>query len=176
MLNMQVNDDVRKVKDIIQSFTKSKKILRMYPENNPIYINTLEDDYNKFKDYFYYKDELTLHIKQNEILYDTEQVYSSTEKEDNLALFFFKDGLREITFKKGLPFEEMESFLKIISFDYNRDVLDDDIVTLFWEKDFQKIQYVVDELILSDDEDYEAKAVMEVKDKSAEEDNVFKAY
>jgi HEAT repeat protein len=173
---MAVSDEVKKVKDIIQSFVKSKKILRMYPENNPIYVNTLEDDFNKFKDFFYYSDKLTLQIKQNEIFYDSEQVYVSTEKEENIALFFFKDGVREISFKKGLPFEEMESFLKIISLDFNREVLDDDIVTLFWEKDFQKIQYIVDELILSDDEDYEAKAVMEVKEKSAEEDNIFQAY
>ncbi|MHB8881695.1 MAG: HEAT repeat domain-containing protein [Thermodesulfovibrionales bacterium] len=169
-------DDVKAVRDIIQSFSKSKKILRMYPENNPIYVNTLEEEFSKFKDFFYSKDAMTLLIRQNEILYDSEQVYANPEKDDNLALFFFKDGLREITFHAGLPREELESFLKIISMDYNRDVIDDDIVTLFWEKDFQKIQYVVDDLVLSDDEDYETKAVMEVKEKASEEDNIFKAY
>ena len=173
---MQVSEDIRKAKDIIQVILKSRKILRMYPENNPMYINTLQENYGKLKDYFFYKDELTLAIKQNEILYEGEQVYHSAEKEDNFALFFFKDGLREISFKKGLPADELEAFIKIISLDFNRDVMDDDIVTLFWERDFQKIQYVVDELILSDDEEYEEKAVQEVKEKAATDDDILRAY
>ena len=107
-----MSEELKKAKDIIQSFLKSKKILRMYPPNNPIYINTLEDDFTKFKEFFYYKDGLDLKIRQNEIYYDSDQVYFSGEKEDNLALFFFKDGLREISFKKGLTFDELEDFLK----------------------------------------------------------------
>jgi HEAT repeat protein len=173
---MPVSEDVKKVKDIIQSFLKAKKILRMYPENNPIYINTLEDSFGKFKDYFYDKEELCLKIKQNEIFYDSEQIYFNPEKEDNLALFFFKDGIREITFKQGLTHEEMEEFLKIASLDFSREALDDDIVTLFWEKDFQYIQYVVDDIVLADAEDYEAKAVMEMHEKASDEDNLLMAY
>jgi len=174
---MQVSDDVKKVKDILQLLLKARKILRMYPANNPIYVNTLEENYKRFKDLFYYRDDLTLHIRQNEMLFDNEQVYQSTEKEDNIAVFFFKDGLREITFLKGLPSEELEAFLKIISLDFNRDVTDDDLVTLFWEHDFQKIKYVVDDLVLADDEEYEERAVKQVKEESEkEEDNLLKAY
>jgi len=172
----QSSEDVGKVKDIIQTVLKSRKILRMYPENNPIYVNTLEECYKKFKDFFYYQDDLTLTVRQNEILYHGEQVYHSPEKEDNLAVFFFKDGLREVSFRKGLPAEELEAFLRIISLDFNRDVLDDDIVTLFWERDFQKIQYLVDDVVLSDDEDYEERAVAEAKEDSGSDDNILKAY
>jgi HEAT repeat protein len=171
---MPISEDVKKVKDIIQSFVKSKKIVRMYPNNNPIYLNTLEDDYSKLKDFFYYKDDLVLYIKQNEILYDSEQVYFNPDKDDNLALFFFKDGLREITFKKGLLHEELEDFLKIVSLDFSWEALDDDVVTLFWEKDFQNIHYVVDESVLADEEDYEAKAVSQVMEKEGED--LLKAY
>jgi len=148
----------------------------MYPTNNPIYINTLDDNFAKLRDFFYDHDKLTLKIRQNDILYDAEQVYFSTDKEDNLALFFFKDGLREITFSKGLTYEEMEDFLRIISLDFNREVLDDDLVTLFWEKDFQNIDYVVDDVVLSDEENYEERAVEEIKEKGPSEDNLQKAY
>lgn len=171
-----MNEELKKAKDIIQSFLKSKKILRMYPPNNPIYINTLEDDFTKFKEFFYYKDGLELKIRQNEIYYDSEQVYVSSEKEDNLALFFFKDGLREISFRKGLTFDELEDFLKIISLDFNREALDDDIVTLFWEKDFQNIQYIVDETVLADEDDYENSAVASIKEKEPDQDTLLKAY
>ena len=171
-----MSEELKKAKDIVQSFLKSKKILRMYPSNNPIYLNMLEDDFTKFKEFFYYRDDLPLKIRQNEIYYDSEQVYFSAEKEENLALFFFKDGLREITFRKGLTYEEMEDFLKIISLDFNREAVDDDIVTLFWEKDFQNIHYVVDETVLADEDDYEETAVSRVKENEPGEDTLLKAY
>src|SRR3990172_10010298 len=173
---MEINEEIKAAKDVIQAVLKSKKILRMYPSNNTIYLKTLEDAYNKFRDFFYYGDELQMKIKQNEIYYSFEQVYSSSEKEDNLALFFFKDGIREITFKKGLTKDEMESFLRVITLDFDTEVIDDDIVTLFWEKDFQNIQYVVDEAVLTDEDDYETSAVKEVKEQANEPDNLMKAY
>ncbi|HEY9246996.1 MAG TPA: HEAT repeat domain-containing protein, partial [Candidatus Methanoperedens sp.] len=171
-----MSEELSKAKDIVLSFLKSKKIVRMYPSNNPIYINTIEDDFKKFREFFYFRDELIFKIKQNEISYDSEPVYSSIEKEDNLALFFFKDGLRELNFKKGLTIEEIEDFLKIISLDFNRDALDDDMVTLFWERDFQNIQYVVDDAILTDEENYEEAAVASIKEKEPEQDSLMKAY
>ena len=171
-----MSEELKKAKEVIQSFLKSKKILRMYPSNNPIYVNTLEDNFNKLREFFYFRDDLALKVRQNDIYYDSEQVYFSPEKEDNLALFFFKDGLREITFRKGLTFEEMEDFLKIISLDFNREAVDDDIVTLFWEKDFQNIQYVVDETVLADEDDYEETAVKKIKESEPDEDTLLKAY
>jgi hypothetical protein len=173
---MSDNESLKRARDLVQSFLKSKKILRIYPQNNPIYINTLEENHSKFKDFFCYSDKMNLHIKQNEIYFDSEPVYTSSEKEDNLALFFFKDGLREITFNKGLSLEELEDFLKIISQDFNREELDDDIVTLFWERDFQNIQYVVDDAVLVDEEDYEAEAVSEMQQKATDSGNLLKAY
>jgi len=103
-------------------------------------------------------------------------VYANTEKEENLALFFFKDGLREITFTRGLSSEEMEDFLKIIAMDFEREVLDDDIVTLLWERDFQSIQYIADDALLADDDNYQDRAIEEIEGRSNDPDNILKAY
>jgi hypothetical protein len=170
--------DLKDVKDILQNLIKAKKTLRMYPQNNPIYVKTLEDSYIKFKNFFDYKENLILKIKQNSIFYDLEQIYYNPEKEDNMALLFFKDGLRELTFKKGLPQEELEEFLRIIAMDFDREAVDDDIVTLLWEKDFQNIHYIVDEAFLVDvdEEDYETKVESEVKEKITDVDDLMRAY
>ena len=175
---MEPFEEIREAKDILQGLIKAKKTLRMYPQNNPIYVKTLEESYAKFDEFFGYKDNFVLKIKHNSISYDSEQIYVNAEKEDNLALFFFKDGLRELTFKKGLGREELEEFLRIISLDFDRDAIDDDIVTLLWEKDFQNIQYIVDEAVLVDvdEEDYETKAEEEVKEKVSDVDDLLRAY
>lgn len=175
---MEISDDIKEAKDILQNIIKAKKAIRMYPENNPMYIKTLEDSYARLRSFFDYKDIFTLKIKQNSILYDSEQIYYNPEKEDNLALFFFKDGLRELTFHKGLVPEELEEFLKIIAQDFDREVVDDDVVTLLWEKDFQNIRYIVDEafLIDIDEEDYQTKTEEKVKEKVTAVDDLMKAY
>jgi HEAT repeat protein len=175
---MEQSDDIKEAKDILQTLTKAKKTLRMYPQNNPIYMKTLEDVYTRFNAFFDYRDNLILKIKQNSIFYDSEQIYYNPEKEDNVALFFFKDGLRELTFKKGLLQDELEEFIKIIALDFDREAVDDDVVTLLWEKDFQNIQYIVDEAFLTDEdeEDYGTKAEHEVKEKNTDMDNLMKAY
>lgn len=174
---MEPSGDQKEARDILQTLIKAKKTFRMYPQNNPIYMKTLDESFSKFKNFFAYKDKYVLHVKHNSILYDTEQIYQNLEKEDNLALFFFKDGLRELTFNSGLSREELEEFLKILALDFDREVIDDDIVTLLWEKDFQNIQYVVDETVLVDvdEEDYETKAEEEVKEETTEDD-LMKAY
>jgi HEAT repeat protein len=173
---MEILEDIKAAREVINALIKAKRTFRMYPENNPMYAKTVDDTYLRFKNFFDYKNELVLKIKQNEIFCDSEQVYSNPHKEDNLALFFFKDGLREISFKKGFSMKELEEFLKILTVDYDRDVMDDDVVTLLWEKDFQDIKYVVDESFLVEDEDYETAAVNEAKDRAAEDDDLSRAY
>ena len=175
---MEKSDEIREAKNILQTLIKAKKNIRMYPENNPIYLKTLEDTFVRFTNFLDYRDDFKLHIKQNSISYESEELYSSTEKEENLALFFFKDGLRELTFKKGLPRDELEEFLKIIAREFDRQEIDDDIVTLLWEKDFRNIQYVVDEAFLVDidEEDYETKAEQQVKEQVTDVNDLMRAY
>jgi hypothetical protein len=176
--DIKSSEDLKEIRDILQNIIKAKKAFRMYPQNNPIYMKTLDEAYERFKNFFAYKDNYVLHIKHNSILYDTEEIYHNPEKEDNLALFFFKDGLRELSFSRGLSQEELEEFLKILALDFDREVVDDDIVTLLWEKDFHNIQYVVDETVLVDvdEEDYETKAEEEVLEETTNEDDLMKAY
>lgn len=175
---MDQSEEIKEARDILQNLLKAKKTFRMYPQNNPVYIKTLDDTYNKFKIFFTYKDSLSLKINQNSILYDSEQIYFNPEKEDNFALFFFKDGLRELVFKNGLLREELEEFLRIIALDFDREVIDDDVVTLLWERDFKNIQYVVDEAFLVDvdEEDYSIVAEKKVKEKRTQIDDLMKAY
>ncbi|MFZ3123165.1 MAG: HEAT repeat domain-containing protein [Thermodesulfovibrionales bacterium] len=173
---MELLDDIRAAKEIVQALLKAKKTFRMYPETNPMYAKIIEDTHAKFRNFFDYRNELTFKIKQNEIFCDSEQIYSNPQKEDNIALFFFKDGLREITFKKGFSVKELEDFLEILTVDYDREVLDDDVVTLLWERDFQNVKYVVDEAFLTEEDDYESAAVREVKDKASDADELTKAY
>lgn len=163
------------IKELIRTLIKARKNIRIYPSNNPIYNKTVDDVHNRFSSIFDYTDSFTLKIRQYEITSGEEVVYYDKEKDENLAIFFFKDGIRELTFKKGIPREEVEEFLKLISLNYS-EIPDDDIVTLMWEMGFQFIHYVVDNTILLEDETYEESAIQKVREVSAGDEEILKAY
>ena len=67
---------------------------------------------------------------------------------ESLAFVFFKDGIRELQFSKGLEFKEIVDFLNIVRKSDFLNRMEDDLVTLLWEKDFSHITFTtVDEFL-----------------------------
>ncbi len=164
-----------KAKDLINALVKAKKNLRLYPVNHPMYEKTV-DDFNSKMSSCLEVDTIKIRINQYDIVFNDEVIYHSKDKDESLALFFFKDGLRELSFFKGITRSEVKEFLGIISLDFEKDVLDDDIVTLLWEEDFQHIKYIVDDAFLLEDEAYERKAVEQAKSAGGSTADIIKAY
>jgi HEAT repeat protein len=163
--------------NIVQEILKAKKQLKLYPANNPIYIKTIEDTFQRFDSFFELHDELTLKIKPNEIFFSNEKIYENPHKDDNFALFFFKDGVREVTFIKGFTRKEFEDFMTILYTDFENVAVNDDIVTLLWEKNFEHIKYIADEsFLLDEEEDKQQRFYENVKDKLYSDEDLMKAY
>lgn len=146
------SEGARLAKGVTEGIIKAIKIFKIYPPNNPIYINASGNVYEKLKSFFNYEETLSLHISQYKMFYNDEEIYHNPEKDDNLALFLFKDGLREITFSSSIPQDEVDDFLRILTIDFEKEAPDDDIVTILWQKDFEHIRYVADDVLLSDEE------------------------
>jgi hypothetical protein len=179
--NLSVSDDVSgeellAAKSVMQALLKAIKTVRMYPSNNPLFKKTLEEVLTRFNEFMDYREEFHLKIGQYHIYYESEEIYHNPGKNDNLALSFFKDGLRELIFSKELTYEEIEEFLKVITTDFDKDALDDDVVTLLWEKDFQYIRYVIDESYFHDESDYESQALGELEQDPSGPANLQRAY
>ncbi len=138
-------EEVRPVKELLQAILKTKRAFEMYPANNPILQKFREELVRRFNSVLETEEKLPLAIRQYEIYYKGTLVYHSAEKEDNLSLFFYKDGLRELTFSEGLTEDEILDFIDIIRDRPEASVesYDDDIVTLLWEKDFVHLSYYV---------------------------------
>lgn len=162
--------------EVLQTFLKAKKNLRLYPQNNPIYMKTVEMAFYKVQEYFALADKLDLKISRSDIHMGGELVYHNESKDDNLALFFFRDGLRTITITNGLELEELRDLLNILSYDLDSEDVEEDLITLLWEKDFQHVKYTVDENVLVEDDGYQQEAEREAKEGASEEDSIQQAY
>ena len=125
---------------------KAKKLLRIYPANNIIYRTAIDETYSAASEYLSSCGDLVLLIKPDTILLDSDQVYQSSGKLDNFAFYFFKEGIRELTLKRGLPKNELEEFLKLTGTDFDRDDARGDFISSVWEKSFQSIKLTIDEM------------------------------
>jgi HEAT repeat protein len=167
---------IESVKEVIQSLQKTKKNLRLYPSNNPMYSKMVDASYERVRDFLDSYGQLNLRFSRNDIFFKEESAYHEEGKDDNLALFFFRDGLRSVTLETDLDKGEFQEFLEIMSVDFDSEDVEDDMVTLLWEKDFSHIKYTVDENVLVEDEDYEERATQEAKEGAMEEDSIAHAY
>ena len=130
-------------KEVVMVLVKTIKATKLYLPNNPIYQRFRDELREKFEKYFQDEELLSFMVQRFELSFLDQQVYQNPDKEDNIALMFFKDGIREFCFHRGISPEEIDNFIDILKFDVKERELDDDLVTLLWEKDFKSVTYTV---------------------------------
>jgi hypothetical protein len=83
----------------------------------------------------------SLQISEYRLSYHGNIVYESEDVKESLAFLFYKDGVRELRFHKGLDFNEILDFLDVVRKSDLVNRMEDDLVTLLWEKDFSHITF-----------------------------------
>jgi len=135
-------------KSLVQLLVKTLKSLLLYPENNPIPREFKRKLQQNFSDFLDSNEELRLEVKHSQLLYQGRMVYEDQDREEGIAYALHRDGARELIFIKGLEHEELTYFLEALELCLKSTDLEDDLVTLLWEKDFDHIKYlVVDDLL-----------------------------
>ena len=134
-------EEVKSTRALIQTFLQAVKAYRLYEASHPIlnkFLDRLKKDFDRYFDEF---DSFSLQIGEHRLFYQGKVVYESQDVKESLAFLFFKDGVREIRFLKGLEFREVVDFLHVVRKSDSINRLEDDLVTLLWEKDFSHILF-----------------------------------
>jgi HEAT repeat protein len=141
---------VKATRALIQTFLQTVKAFRLYEANHPILLKFTERLKKDFDNYFEEFDSFPLLVGEYRLFYRGKVVYENQDVKESLAFFFYKDGIREIKFIRGLEFREVIDFLRIVRKGESVNRLEDDLVTLLWEKDFSHITFgTVDEFLES---------------------------
>jgi hypothetical protein len=143
-----IEEKVKSTKALIQTFLQTVKGFRLYEANHPSlskFIDRLRKDFDQYFDEF---DSFTLQVAEHRLYYRGKVVYENQDVKESLAFVFFKDGIRELQFSKGLEFKEIVDFLNVVRKSDFLNRMEDDLVTLLWEKDFSHITFTtVDEFL-----------------------------
>jgi len=143
-----IGEKVKSTKALIQTFLQTLKAFRLYEADHPILSKFLERVRKDFDQYFDEFDSFSLQIGEHRLYYRGNVVYENEDVKESLAFVFFKDGIRELQFSRGLEFKEIMDFLHIVRKSDFLNRMEDDLVTLLWEKDFTHITFItVDEFL-----------------------------
>lgn len=128
--------------EVMQAFVKTSKGFRMYLPNNPLLARFVEELKGKMGKHLSLYGDFRLDIDQFELRYKGKTVYENRDPKDSMAFKMYSDGIRFLIFNEGVEEHELCEFLEIVGKDRPSD-LDDDIVTLLWEKNLPNISYVL---------------------------------
>jgi hypothetical protein len=134
-------DEVKSAKTLVQAFLQTVKGYRLYDSSHPILLKYMERLTKNFARYFEELPSFSLQIGDHQLFYHGNVVYESDDVKESLAFVFFRDGIRELRFHRGLRIEELLDFLTVIRRSDAINRKEDDLVTLLWEKDFSHITF-----------------------------------
>ena len=134
-----LEEEVKSTKALIQTFLQTLKAFRLYEATHPLLSKFQDRLKHDFEAYFNEFDSFSLQVGEHQLFYCGNVIYESEDVKESLAFAFFKDGIREIRFFKGIEFREIVDFLQIVRKSDQVNRFEDDLVTLLWEKDFTHI-------------------------------------
>ncbi len=139
--------DYKAVEQLLQALVKGLRAIQIYLPNNPIYEKACNNVTNAFEAVWRATDELILEVTDTELRWEEQIVYSEPNRSDSVAWTLYEDGVRSVTMLPGVEEGEVIRFLEVLN--RNRSLPPegaDDLLTLLWEQEFDRIRYVTAEL------------------------------
>ena len=135
----ETDEEFLLARDLISAFIKTVKAFRFYPPDNPTLKGFRDQLLKKFQFFLNKYDSFIFQIGEHDFSFGGKVLYENRDVKTSLAFLLYKDGLRELRFMKGLEEWEVEGLIDVLKRSDNINQLEDDLVTLIWEKDFVHI-------------------------------------
>lgn len=135
-------DGYQAVEELMRTLVKAIRAQQLYAANNPMHKSALEALRAAFAKVWDVTPELTLTVNETDLQWSGVSVLADPVKSaDSLAWLFYKDGLRELRFTRGIEETEIVRFLEILGRARKSTIDDDDLVTMLWEADLTGLAY-----------------------------------
>lgn len=135
------------VRALLVTLTKALRAVQLYDERNPVYQRFVSGLAAAFRASWEKGDRLRLAVEEDRLVHEGAEVYRSESRNDSLAFLLYKDGIREITFLKGIEDSELEALLRVLQKARVAGPQGDDLVTILWDADLQLVRYAYVDLL-----------------------------
>lgn len=135
--------EARTVTDFVRLLLKGIKNIGIYQHAQRRYEQFLQPAYDALTGFLEVHRSLPLKIGPYTLEYRGQVVYEDQDKE-NLTYKYYRDGLRFLSFREGLPMDELMKFVLLSEVRLSDDALRrEDMVTRLWKEDFRFIEHIV---------------------------------
>jgi hypothetical protein len=93
---------VAEVEEFLLTLAKALRAFQLYDRNNPVYHRFLSNLRQAMDRLWRGQERLPLLVEEDRITWQGEQVYQNPNRAESLSFLLFRDGVREVTLKKGL--------------------------------------------------------------------------
>ena len=129
------------VEEMLRQFAKTVRTHQLYLPNNPVYQRAIESLRAAFEAVWKETSELAIDVTDSEFRWMGVSVMSDASRSESLPWLFFKDGIRELRFMRGVEAEELIRILDILRRVKNASPEEDDLLTMLWEQEFLSFRY-----------------------------------
>lgn len=103
------------IKKFFNSFYKCIKNKKMYIKTRTLFDKFLDETYNILKNYVKNYGPLILNIEETSVTVEGKSIHEDKNKMTSLPLYFYRNGIRSITFLEWIEKKEIEKFIDIVS-------------------------------------------------------------
>ena len=128
---------------VVKALVKLVNGRKIYADNNPRLDQFRQEFETALQRFFELEDELVLAVDQFVMRWNDRVVYENARREDSLAFILFKDGIGELTVHPKAVGKETTALVAILADELHNVTSDEDVVTRFWNADFEHITYRV---------------------------------
>lgn len=136
--------EIAQAADIILAMVKASKGSKLYTANNSLLEKFYQDLADKMAAHQELYGEYRLEVERFELRYKGHVVYDNADTAESMAYRLYSDGIRSFVFSQGIEEWEMREFLTIVNTRSSAD-LDDDIVTLLWDRGLPHCLYILED-------------------------------
>lgn len=135
------------VQDLFLTLSKALRSYQLYDRNNPVYRKFVGSLREAFTRVWESRAELQILVEEDRFLWMGEEVYREEQRTGSLAFLVYRDGIRDLTLRRGLEEDEMEVLLDVLHRVRSARQEEDDLVTLLWDLDLEHVSYTAVDLL-----------------------------
>jgi HEAT repeat protein len=145
------------VSELMRAFAKAVRAYQLYLPNNPMHARAMEAVKAAFQPVWEETESITIQVTESQLLWLGRAVLEEEERtSDSIPWLFYKDGVRELGFRRGFEGDELPILLNLMQRARLASAEDDDLLTLLWEHDFSSLQYKYMDLAMENGSPLEA--------------------
>ncbi|NOT34657.1 MAG: HEAT repeat domain-containing protein [Candidatus Eisenbacteria bacterium] len=131
---------IKAVYSWVNQLGRTLKTCRLYDSNNPTVVRFRDELVAALAKLLEEHGGFTVEFTADDVVCEEVSLYPARSREDNLALPFYRDGVRSITFNVGVLPREIDSLVESVLQVTGQNIGQDDLVTLLWEAQLEHLE------------------------------------